>query len=103
MFCDGELHYSPPTDSSLVTLCSFVPRALFPSLLMAVCLVNDKETLQDIGEDRFTTESLLRNKLTVFGTNENVLVSALFYISAVSIYSNKVELVVFNLTVFALF
>ncbi len=62
-----------------------------------MCLVNNQEILQDIGEDRFVTENLLKNKITIFG-NEDVLVPALFYMSAISIYSNKVTIELIQLS-----
>ncbi len=88
-FCSGDVLYSPPIDSTPITLQSSLPRSLYPCLLIGVCLIDDKDILQEIGEGRFVASTVTRPAITVTG-NDDIIVPALFYASAVSIYSNKV-------------
>ena len=101
-FCSGSLLYSPPIDSTPLILQSSLPSSLYPFLLIGVCLFDDKDILQEIGEGKFVASTVTSPAVTVNG-NEDVIVPALFYASAVSIYSNKVchyEVVMFILTIF---
>ena len=89
MFCDGDLLFTPPMSSSL-TLQSSIPRSLFPCLLTGICLINDTEVLQDIAGDRLSTDTLTRNPITI-DAEDDVIIPALIYMSALALYSNRVR------------